>query len=45
MDLVEKLFIVWIILSTIILSLAIYNFVLGLRNRRDIDKLLNASSS
>jgi hypothetical protein len=39
MELIEKLFIAWVVLCTAILGLSIYNLILGLRNRRDIDRL------
>jgi len=39
MDLVENLFVAWVIICVLILGLSIYNLSLGLQNKRDIAKL------
>lgn len=43
MELVEKLLIAWVILSVLILSITIINFVLAIQNRKDINKLQSNS--
>ena len=41
MDIVEKLFVAWVVLALLMFAVAIYSLVLSLRNRRDINRLEN----
>jgi hypothetical protein len=42
MDLIEKLFIFWVVVCVLILCLSIFNLAMTLRNRRDIKQLQNS---
>lgn len=42
MDLIEKLFIAWVIICICMFAIALYSLVLSLRNRRDINRLQNS---
>lgn len=42
MDLIEKLFIAWVIIVVLMFAVAIYSLVLSLKNKRDIQKLQNS---
>jgi hypothetical protein len=41
MDLIQNLFVAWVVICVLILGLSIYNLSLGLQNKRDIQKMQN----
>lgn len=41
MDLIEKLFIAWVVIAVLMFAVSIYSLVLSLKNKRDIKELQN----